>query len=426
MPLLSTLKPLKNTDLKRTVLFLLFVCKLFIVDGKELGDTLFVSKNNPAHFSTITDALASLPMYCYHRVVIYVKNGVYNEKIRIDRDYITLIGESQANTRIEYDQLRSLWDATPDAIGPAVVNIFADDVILKNLTIENTQPEIGPHAFAIYGTGTRTILKNCTVLSKGGDTVSLWNYKTGMYYHDSCYFQGAVDFVCPRGWCYISNSTFYELKNTAAIWHAAPNNANQKFVLVNCEFQAADSFYLARHHYDAQFYLLNCTFPESMRNKAIEHVVNKEQPEKNRPYLYGDRYYFYNCTRTDGNYAWFAHNLDAWPASVKPKNISPQWTFDGEWNPTDTTSLSVIKKEISEGSLFLWFNEEVMPVGEVIIRTQTGKIGRYYNGIGRNRLEFKGNDPFTEADLKKPLALLKGTIQNISATVNTKTVSHNF
>jgi len=406
--------------LKKTVLCLFLICNILNVEGNEASDTLFVSKNNPSHFSTISEAIASLPMYSYHRVVIYVKNGVYNEKIRIDRDYVTIMGESKANTRIEYNQLRSLWDKSPDAIGPAVVNIFADDVILKNLTIENTQPEIGPHAFAIYGTGTRTILKNCTLLSKGGDTVSLWNYKTGMYYHDSCYFQGAVDFVCPRGWCYISNSTFYELKNTAALWHAAPTNEKQKFVLENCNFQGADSFYLARHHYDAQFYMLYCTFPEIMRNKAIEHVVYAEQPEKDRPYLYGGRYYFYNCTRTGENFPWFANNLDKWPVSVKPDTISPDWTFDKMWNPIDTNALKVVKWEISDSSIFLWFNELVMPVGEVVISSQSGKTANYFNGIGRERLEFRGAGGFTEIDLKQPLILIKGQVQSVKATVNPK------
>ncbi len=97
----------------------------------------------------------------------------------------------------------------------------------ENLTIENNQPEVGPHAFAVYGTGTRTIIENCKVLSKGGDTVSLWNYKTGMYYHAGCTFEGSVDFVCPRGWCFIKNSKFFELKQTASIWHTDGYYINQ-------------------------------------------------------------------------------------------------------------------------------------------------------------------------------------------------------
>ncbi|MFX0137537.1 MAG: hypothetical protein ACFFDN_28120, partial [Candidatus Hodarchaeota archaeon] len=128
------------------------------------------------------------------------------------------------------------------------------------MTIENSQPEIGPHAFAIYGTPNRTIIVNCNVVSKGGDTVSLWNYKQGMYYHANCFFQGAVDFVCPRGWCYIRDSRFYEVKETATLWHAGNYHPDQKFVLVNCSFDGVKGFQLGRHHYEAQFFLLDCNF----------------------------------------------------------------------------------------------------------------------------------------------------------------------
>ncbi|MDA3893769.1 MAG: pectinesterase family protein [Salinivirgaceae bacterium] len=412
--------------MKKAFFFLLFVCNILIVEGNEVSDTLFVSKNSTVDFPTIADAIASLPMYCYHRVVIYVRNGSYNEKIKIDRDYISLIGESRENTRIEFNQLRENWVNNKDDIGPAVVNIYADDIVIKNLTIENTQPEIGPHAFAIYGTGTRTILKNCTVLSKGGDTVSLWDYKTGMYYHDSCHFQGAVDFVCPRGWCFISNSTFYEVKNTAAIWHAAPADQKQKFVLQNCDFQGADSFYLARHHYEAQFYFLNCSFPNLMQNKSIEHVVYKDKPEKNRPYIYGDRYYFYKCSRTGGSYSWFADNLENWPDSVTPNIITPQWTFDGKWNPTDTTMLEVLKKEVHENSIFLWFSELVMPVGNVVIETESGKQVKYFLGSGRDRLEFKTADTLTLEEINKPMKIISGKIRNIQASVQPRFLAQPF
>ena len=40
--------------------------------------------------------------------------------------------------------------------------------------------------------------------------MSLWLHASGRYYHTRCHFRGAVDFMCPRGWCYISDSTFFD------------------------------------------------------------------------------------------------------------------------------------------------------------------------------------------------------------------------
>jgi pectinesterase len=406
-----------HTTVRLVLSLLVFILSFQLSKATTPAYNILVSKEAGSQYQSIQKAIESLPMYCYDRVIIFVKNGIYNEKIKIDRDYVTLVGESTDSTIIRFSQLRSDWDANPDAIGPAVVNIFADDVILKNLTIENTQPEIGPHAFAVYGTGTRTILKNCKAISKGGDTVSLWNYKEGMYYHDSCYFEGAVDFVCPRGWCYISNSTFCEVKNTAAIWHAAPTNKDQRFVLSDCNFTGLDSFYLARHHYDAQFYFVNCSFGSYLCNKAPEHVWDAAHPENNRPYLYGDRYYFFNCSRSAGNYEWFADNLQNWPKRVTPDTITPAWTFDQAWNPTDTSSLKIIKTEINDSSLYLWFPELVMTVGKVTLQFASGKKATYIIGSGRDRLEFKATSPLNDDDLKSTFKIISGQIQNIKATV---------
>ncbi len=380
------------------------------------ANQLVVAQDGSGDYTTISAAIESLPMYNYFRVTIFVKNGTYTEKIRINRDHITLIGESREHTRIAYNQVREDWIAHEDAIGPAVVNIYADDIILQNLTIENTQPEIGPHAFAVYGTGTRTIIQNCTVLSKGGDTVSLWDYKSGMYYMDSCYFQGAVDFVCPRGWCYISNSTFHELKNTAAVWHAAADgNAAQKFVLANCRFTGADSFYLARHHYDAQFYFLNCEFPALMRNKAIEHCVYPDEPQRTRPYLHGDRYYFENCHRVGGDYAWFADNLKQ--RGIKKEQITAAWTFDQKWNPVDTSPLTLAQITYEGSSLFLWFKESVNVNGEPVLLLPSGTELQYYKGQGWPRVEFRAKEALDASCLKETIQIRHGSITGNKAAV---------
>ncbi|MBN2350251.1 MAG: hypothetical protein JXJ22_15535, partial [Bacteroidales bacterium] len=263
-------KTSKIRFIKNSGLTLIFSC--FLISNSYTKNNEFdivVALDGSGDFTTISSAIASLPVYNYERTVIYVKNGIYHEKLRIEQDYTTLLGESVDSTIIQFGQLRDDWEKVRDAIGSAVINIYADDVIINNLTVINTQPEIGPHAFCIYGTGTRTILLNCNIKTKGADAVSLWNYKNGMYYHANCHFEGAVDFVCPRGWCYIVNSSFYEVKKSASIWHAGASDESQKFVIKNSSFDGVEGFKLGRHHYEAQFYLINCKFSKNMANVPI-------------------------------------------------------------------------------------------------------------------------------------------------------------
>ncbi|PIB35780.1 hypothetical protein BFP72_10435 [Reichenbachiella sp. 5M10] len=358
-----------------------------ILSGKAQSHVdVTVAQDGSGDYQTITEALEHLPMFTYERVVVFIKNGRYEEKIRITRDNLTLVGESRDSTVIAYSQLRSDWDAHPDVVGMAVVNVHADDLVLKNLTILNTQPEIGPHAFAIHGVGTRTILDHCDVRSKGGDTVSLWNYKDGMYYHRDCVFVGAVDFVCPRGWCYIDRSSFYEVKPTASIWHAAPLNPRQKFVIKNSSFDGVQGFQLGRHHYEAQFYLIDCQYSERMADQPIYRVTYPDQPARDRPYIWGERKYFYGSDQPGDSYGWLEDNL----AGVD--SLTAAWTFDQLWYPERMEVPRCLGVEIEEGQLVLYFEEEMTVRGELVLEIASGQRFEFAEGRGRRTLKFVGGD----------------------------------
>jgi len=383
---------------------------------------IIVDGNGNADFKTISSAINSLPMYNYQRFVIYIKNGIYNEKFKIEQDYITLIGENPDSTIIQYNQLRENWEKNKDPIGPAVINIFADDIILKNLSIINTQHEIGPHAFCIYGTGTRTILLNCIVKTKGGDAVSLWNYKHGMYYHTNCHFEGAVDFVCPRGWCYINNSTFYEVRKTAAIWHAGITDKNQKLVIKNSHFDGVDGFKLGRHHYEAQFYLINCTFSKSMADIPIYRVTYPDKPEHNRPYFFGNRYYFYNCSKEDGNYTWYKNNLNASDSLLTPEKITPSWTFDNRWDPEKLTPPELINYTIDSNNVIMEFSEILTVKGNLAFTTHSGSKLEYKMGKGSRRIMLISDNIISNEDIEKGLLITSGELIATLASVNKRTI----
>nr|WP_319397720.1 pectinesterase family protein [uncultured Carboxylicivirga sp.] len=378
-----------------------------------------VAADGSGDYTTLTEAINNLPYYNYQRMTIYVKNGIYNEKIKLKQDFITIRGESRDSTIIEYAQLREDWIKNPDITGPAVINIEADDIILDNLTIRNTQPQVGPHAFAILGTGTRTVITNCNVISKGGDTVSLWNYKQGMYYHSNCYFEGCVDFVCPRGWCYIKDSEFHQLKKTATLWHAGVDNKDKKFVLQNCSFTGVDGWELGRHHYEAAFYLNNCTFGKGMADKPIYHVTYPNKPEKNRPYFWGDRYYFSGCTSVEQNYTWFADNFKNCSDKIAPKDLSPAWTFNQQWDPENKTFPYLTKvKFLNEHNILLYFSENMGITSDLTLMTSTHKELTFVQGKGRDIIQLSAPTPLDQKDFIESLRITSGCIFTNIARVN--------
>jgi len=291
---------------------------------------LVVAQDHSGDFATIQQAIDAIPTDNSDLKIILIKKGVYLEKLQIKTNHIALVGEDRDSTRIEFFQPYS-FDSTY-AEGRAVINIYANDIILANLTAENTQPNVNIHAFTVYGeNNTRTIIINCNILSNGGDTLALWNGDTGRYYLNTINLRGAVDFLCPRGWCYAENIHFFCTRTTTPLWHDGSKNIDQKLVVKNATFDGATSFRLGRNHHDGAFYLLNCVFSEKLLDQPFF------RPETSpAPYRWGRRAYFYHCVRPAGNFAWHKDNLDSTQNSPKAIEITPVWTFAGAWDPEAT------------------------------------------------------------------------------------------
>jgi len=318
-------------------------CILYCLNFLALNKLITVAQDGSGDFYSIQEALNAIPDESEGRVIIYIKNGTYNEKIFIDKSNIALVGEDREKTKIVYAELRKNWREThSDDYGAGVINIKNEvtDILFSSLTIHNNYGEMyddHDHAFAIRaGEGvTKIIIDNCRLISDGGDTVSLWNKDDGMYYHSNCYFEGWVDYVCPRGYCFIENSTFYGHNLTASIWHDGSQNENHKFVLRNCKFDGVKGFPLGRFHRDAQFFLIDCSFSNNMADKKIFFAPS----DPARILQWGEnRIYFKNCHGDSIDYSWHNNNLDSAPDNPELEKIDANWTFNYQWNPVKELS----------------------------------------------------------------------------------------
>ena len=188
-------------------ILLAFMLFLTVLCYSDVRKEIVVAKDGSGDFTSIQEALNSIPADNNIMVTVFIKKGIYREKIFLQKSNIALVGEDRKNTKIIYPELRENWvkDHNGSDWGSAVVNIdsTANDITFANLTIYNNYGSIhdvpNKHQFTVRGWGTRIIFIYCDVISDGGDTMSLWNKDSGMYYHAYCYFEEWVDFVCPRG-----------------------------------------------------------------------------------------------------------------------------------------------------------------------------------------------------------------------------------
>ncbi|MBK6936701.1 MAG: pectinesterase [Chitinophagaceae bacterium] len=319
---------------------------LLLITNLPAQINIIVSADGNGCYKTIQEAINSLPDSATIPSTISIKNGIYKEKLFVKKSNIVFEGESREKTVITFSIARDEWRCDhADDWGVATLNVGANDITLKNLTVINSfgfdykneytvdcasdsskkkTINIRSHQMALRTMScTRLKAMNCHFKAFGGDTVSPWETENGMWYFKDCVMEGGVDFYCPRGWAWAENCEFITHTGTAAIWHDGSANPDSKTVLVNCSFKGFDGFSLGRYHRDAQFYLVNCVFAKNMKDARI-YLVPTGNIIK-----WGERIYYYNCRREGGKeYKWYSNNL---PLGLQVNEITVNWVFGNRW-----------------------------------------------------------------------------------------------
>ena len=200
----------------------------------------------------------------------------------------------------------------------------------------------------------------------------------------------------------MTDCKFYEVNPAAhaSIWHDGSKDKDMKFVLRNCQFDGVENFILARHHHDAQFFLLDCTFSKRMRDLAPYRVVypiagdkpgtndvarNKQLDASN---LWGERAYFYNSHRDGGDYAWHTNNLASAPGAPAPEQITAAWTFARKWDPERKDGPAINKFEQTIDHIEITFGENVTVKGKPRLTLRDGGYAEYASGSGGPTIVF--------------------------------------
>jgi PelA/Pel-15E family pectate lyase len=319
---------------------------MFRQPQKDLNDFDAVVKAG----ERIQDAIDKAPLKPVRPFKIFIRKGLYQQKVIIDRPNIVLVGEDRDSTCIvlaetEDTRIVKEYHGQPVHHGVVVLQEGADDCVISGLTIYNNygtvvEPGNTKHQMAVYGRGTRTIVINSNIWADGNDALSLWAREGGMYYHADLYLRcPGVDFLCPRGWCYATRCRLYG-DGRALIWHDGRNNADQKLVITNSQFDAKRPTPLGRYHHDSQFYIVNCKLSENILDQNIEHAYKGRTAEemakegkKLDPCPWGQRTYYYGNRREGGHSGWLKDNLKTAPGSPEFHMITAPWTFDGKWAP---------------------------------------------------------------------------------------------
>lgn len=169
-----------------------------------------VAKDSSGDFTSINAAINSLPE-TGPRKTIFIKNGVYNEKVFIGYEkgesnkVISIIGENADSVIIlwdDYSGKKILYPGIKDstlASGTTcpTMTVTSPDFYMENVTVSN--PSTAAQAVALYQTKDRQTLKNCRII---GNQDTHRTKKGRRYFYYNTFIEGGVDFIYAGGTCY--------------------------------------------------------------------------------------------------------------------------------------------------------------------------------------------------------------------------------
>ncbi|WP_368324673.1 pectinesterase family protein, partial [Phocaeicola vulgatus] len=213
---------------------------------QERQDTIVVSRDGTGNFRTLQEAIESARAFMDYTVTIYVKNGVYKEKVIVPSwvENIDIIGEDRDKTIITYDDHANINKM--GTFRTYTVKVEGSDITFKNLTIENNAAQLG-QAVALHTEGDRLKFINCRILGNQ-DTIYTGAKFTRLYFKD-CYIDGTTDFIFGPSTALFEDCIIHSKRNSYVTAASTPKEAKYGYVFKHCKLTAepgVDKVYLGR------------------------------------------------------------------------------------------------------------------------------------------------------------------------------------
>lgn len=130
---------------------------------QQRKDTLVVARDGTGEYRNIQEAVEAVRAFMDYTVTIYIKNGIYKEKLVIPSwvKNVQLVGESAEKTIITYDDHANINKM--GTFRTYTVKVEGNDITFKDLTIENNAAPLG-QAVALHTEGDRLMFVNCRFL----------------------------------------------------------------------------------------------------------------------------------------------------------------------------------------------------------------------------------------------------------------------
>ncbi|MFI5452794.1 pectinesterase family protein [Pedobacter sp. UC225_61] len=230
----------------KTILTCLFIFITLSANAQTYPKSFTVAKDGSGDFKTIQEAVNAVRDLSEVQVPIYIKNGIYKEKLIIpsQKSKISLIGENKEQTIITFD----------DYSGRNGINTYTSHTVLvqgndfkaENITFENSAGPVG-QAVALHVEADRVVIKNCKIL--GNQDTLFPSADTSRQYYMDCYIEGTTDFIFGAATVIFERCHIHSKKNSYITAASTTQAQPFGFVFLDCKLTADPAFqkvYLGR------------------------------------------------------------------------------------------------------------------------------------------------------------------------------------
>lgn len=206
--------------------------------AEDIRDDGVVAKDGSGNYTSIQDAIDNTKAFPPGRITLFVKNGVYREKVHVYEwnTSLTLIGESREGTIITYDDhFRKIDRGRNSTFHTPTVQVDGDDFHAENLTIRNTAGPVG-QAVALAVNADRASFDNISLIGNQ-DTL----YVTGegkRQYFKNCYIEGTTDFIFGRATAVFENCRIHSKADSYITAASTPEGVGYGLVFIGCRLTA--------------------------------------------------------------------------------------------------------------------------------------------------------------------------------------------